>query len=503
MRSLKTVSIRHKLLAVLIMVGATAVFITGYLGYKAGEQGLTQTAMNQLTGIRRSKAHQIESYFRVIRSQVRMLRESRMVIDSLRELTTEFLKLDGSVVPVEQRIAVEEYYRTHYLPLLHRLVPSRAKFEDYLPSGRGAYYLQAAFLASNSFPVGRKESLDTATDVPGYSKVHAKYHPSFRKLADEFGYYDVFLIDAGTGRIVYTVKKEVDFATSLYIGPYRNSGLAKAVQEARNAPDPSLVPLVDFEMYEPSYGAPAAFAAAAVYDGTKLSGVLAIQLPNDEIDRVVSGDQGWESEGLGKSGDSGVVGADYRLRSNARGFLQRKEEALTQMRARGVPEATIERIRAYNSTVLQQEVRLPSVTAALNGEEGTRVQVGSAGRRTLVSYMPLNIPGLHWTIASRIDLAEALQSVDSLRKVLVWWGLATLLLTAIIALLLTRTILGPINRLVAAAQVSPPVTLRFKCQSGLKMNWAYSPERSMRWFAASTRRRQSSSKRIVRTSGCY
>ena len=302
------------------------------------------------------------------------------------------------------------------------------------------------------FLSGRKESLDTATDVPGYSKVHAKYHPSFRKLADEFGYYDVFLIDAGTGRIVYSVKKEVDFATSLYIGPYRNSGLAKAVQEARNAPDPSLVPLVDFEMYEPSYGAPAAFAAAAVYDGTKLSGVLAIQLPNDEIDRVVSGDQGWESEGLGKSGDSGVVGADYRLRSNARGFLQRKEEALTQMRARGVPEATIERIRAYNSTVLQQEVRLPSVTAALNGEEGTRVQVGSAGRRTLVSYMPLNIPGLHWTIASRIDLAEALQSVDSLRKVLVWWGLATLLLTAIIALLLTRTILGPINRLVAAAR---------------------------------------------------
>lgn len=452
MLSLKTVSIRHKLLAVLVTVGATAVIITGYLGYKAGEQGLTQTAMNQLTGIRRSKAYQIESYFRNIRSQVRTLRESRMVLDALREFRTEFLRLHGSAVPLEQRMVVEAYYKTHYLPQLHKLVPSRTKFEDYLPVGHGPYYLQAAFLASNPFPVGRKDSLDTAKDVPGYSAVHAKYHPSFRKLANEFGYYDLFLVDTANGRVIYSVKKEVDFATSLYVGPYRTSGLAKVVQDARDTKDPNLVSLVDFEMYEPSYGAPAAFVGAAVHDQQEPTGVLAIQLPNDEIDRVVSGDRGWEREGLGRSGDSGVVGADYRLRSNARGFLQRKEDALAQMRARGVPDATIERIRAYNSTVLQQEVRLPSVTAALKGEEGTRVQVGSAGGRTLVSYMPLNIPGLHWTIASRIDLAEALEPVDRFRKVLLWWGLATLLLTGIIALLLTRTILGPINRLVAAAR---------------------------------------------------
>ena len=88
---------------------------------------------------------------------------------------------------------------------------------------------------------------------------------------------------------------------------------------------------------------------------------LRSNFPNREIDKVVSGDRGWERDGLGNSGDSGIVGPDYLLRSNARGFLQRREEAIEQMRARGVPAKRSNAVRAYGSTVLQQQVRLPSV----------------------------------------------------------------------------------------------------------------------------------------------
>ena len=446
-------SIRYKLLTVLLGIGAAAVMITGLLGYEAGKRGLTQTAMNQLTGIRRSKAHQIESYFQSVRSQVRTLGESLMAVDALREFRSEFLKLDGPNVPPKLRATVAEYYSKHYLPGLHKLVKPRAAFDQYMPVGRGAYALQAAFLVNSPFPTGEKEELDSSADVPGYSRVHAMYHPSFRKISEEFGYYDLFLVDTSNGRIVYAVQKEVDFGTSLYIGPYKDTGLAKAVKRARDEQYTNSVVLSDFEMYEPSFGAPAAFAAAPIRDKGEVVGVLAIQLPNHEIDKVTSGDRGWERDGLGKSGDSGIVGPDYLLRSNARGFLQRREEAIDQMRARGVPAETIERIRAYGSTVLQQQVRLPSVQAALRGEEGTAVQVGSAGRPSLVSYMPLRIPGLHWTIASRIDLAEALEPVERFRKTLLWWGALTLSATALIALILTRTILLPVNRLVDAARL--------------------------------------------------
>ena len=90
-----SVSIKYKLLSVLLGIGAAAIVITGWLGYVAGKEGLTQTATNQLTGIRRSKAHQIEAYFGSIRSQVRMLSQSRMAIEALREFRSEFRKADA------------------------------------------------------------------------------------------------------------------------------------------------------------------------------------------------------------------------------------------------------------------------------------------------------------------------------------------------------------------------------------------------------------------------
>ena len=170
-------------------------------------------------------------------------------------------------------------------------------------------------------------------DVPGYSRVHSRLSPLVPE--DRRGVRILRLVSGrhkATGRIVYTVEKEVDFATSLYAGPYKDTGLAKAVKAgARCAGHECTSALSDFEMYEPSYGAPAAFAASAIHDNDgDVVGVLAIQLPNDEIDKVVSGDRGWERDGLGRSGDSGIVGSDYLLRSNARGFLQRREEASTR-----------------------------------------------------------------------------------------------------------------------------------------------------------------------------
>ena len=66
-----------------------------------------------------------------------------------------------------------------------------------------------------------------------------------------------------------------------------------------------------------------------------------------------------------------------------------------------LPEDKLERMKAFGTTILQQEVRLPSVELALQGQEGTIEQLGSAGRSSLVSYMPLRVEGLHWSLAAR------------------------------------------------------------------------------------------------------
>ncbi len=321
-----------------------------------------------------------------------------------------------------------------------------------MPVGRAPYFIQEHYLVRNPYPRLERDRLDLAKDGSEYSRVHAKYHPSLRRIARQFGYYDLFLIDNETGRIVYTVSKEPDFGTSLVKGPYRNTALAKAFQACRDNPDVDAACLTDFEDYEPSLGAPAAFMASPINDGDRRVGVLALQLSIDEIDRVVSGNHGWEKDGLGKTGDSGIVGPDFLMRTNSRGYVDDPEKHLARMRARGVPEKQIARIRAYKTTALQQMVKLPSVVAALKGEEGLRTQPGSSGARSLIAYGPLRVPGLHWTIASRMDEAEALAAVVEMRNKMLIWGLAVLLITAFVALMASRAIVRPLQVLAGASK---------------------------------------------------
>src|SRR4029078_13701826 len=98
------------------------------------------------------------------------------------------------------------------------------------------------------------------------------------------------------------------------------------------------------------------------------------------------------------------------------------------------------------------EVRLPSVKAALDGKEGAGLQIGSAGGRTLGSYGPLHIPGLRWTIAARMDEAEALAAVTAMRSRLLLLALAMLTAGFIKATLSTRALVWALRALAAASR---------------------------------------------------
>jgi len=56
-------------------------------------------------------------------------------------------------------------------------------------------YLQDQYITRNPHPTGNKDELDAAQDGTSYSAVHAKYHPYFRTLLRDRGYYDIFLFD--------------------------------------------------------------------------------------------------------------------------------------------------------------------------------------------------------------------------------------------------------------------------------------------------------------------
>ncbi len=443
--------IRTRLLLALLLLGATAVLAASAIGYRNARSSMIEAAERQLTGVRRAKAFAVESYFRTVTNHVRTLSESTMFVQGMEEFRATFREIDGPEAPPDLKDVVSAYYRENYLPALADLVTPRSSLDDYLPLGRGPYYAQYWYLVKNPAPAGRKQELDRAADGSRYSEVHARFHPSFRRLVERFGYADLMLVDDRTGRVVYTVMKQPDLGTSLVNGPYRGTGLAAAFEKCRAAKSGDEVFLTDFEDFEPSLGAPAAFACSPIVDHGRMIGTLVVELGVAELDRAVSGDRGWSRDGLGATGDVRIVGPDFRLRTNARRFIEDGEKYLAVLRDRGVPEDTLERIRAYGSTALQQRAQLPSVEAALRGEEGALRETGLTGVPTLDAYGPLKIDGLNWAITARLDEAEALAPLATMRRRLVLFTLLVLGATLLAAGIMARQIVRPVQALADAA----------------------------------------------------
>jgi len=465
-------SIRYKLLSLLLLLGVMTFAVTGTIAYIKYLSALKQDVMNQLTGINRSKQFEIEYYYTTIHNHAETLSDDRMFIDAMREFREAYDKMNAGPIPSEAMEGVRQDYKANFYPEMQKLKMARGRVEDYLPYTPAAIQLQYLYLVNNPNPHGHRDELTDAGDGSDYSRVHEKYHKAFRNLIRKFGYYDLYLIDYETGRIVYSVSKNRDFGTSLKEGPYRDSNLAKVVSQSLAANDPEKVFFSDFEPYEASSGEPTQYVASPIWDGQERLGVFALQLSTAAIDDVMTGKRGWVKYGLGNSGESVLVGGDYLMRTNSRQYLEDPDKFLAKLQAEGVSQVILDRIRTYRSTILQLPVKRGSIEAALAGKEGTVIETNARGQGppSLVSYMPLHIEGLHWAIGSRVYLNEALKPVSEMQRLFSWWGLGLLTLTVVAAWLMTRQILRPVNALVAAAQRVAAGDLN------AKVEWTYKDE---------------------------
>jgi methyl-accepting chemotaxis protein len=228
-------------------------------------------------------------------------------------------------------------------------------------------------------------------------------------MLERYGVYDIFLIDAESSRIVYSVFKEVDFGCSLRTGPLASTSLANAVEVALATPDRSVVAFGHFKAYMPSYDAPASFIATPIVDDDRVVGAMAFQIPIGTISEIIS-----ETAGMGETGETYAVGPDRLFRSNSRFAADL-----------GV-ESTILDPRFKQDTHAVRE-------ALDEGTSGTALGVDYRGKRVLSSWQPVSVhPGkaerddVTWALVSEIDEAEVLAPAFALRD----WAMRLFALTA-------------------------------------------------------------------------
>jgi hypothetical protein len=192
--SIQRLSIKSKLILMLLLASGFSTLVTATLGYRSGQQNLSQRVFNQLTSVRASKAYQIESYFRNIQHHTQTLSEGLSIIAAAEQFDAAFQALNKAGARAEVPAALATYYRNEFLPRLGHGDRGTPVLPAYLPKEPAARRLQTQYIATNPHPVGKKQRLVAATDNSAYSQAHRQYHPVFRNIVAKFGYYDMFLL---------------------------------------------------------------------------------------------------------------------------------------------------------------------------------------------------------------------------------------------------------------------------------------------------------------------
>jgi signal transduction histidine kinase len=407
-------SFRTKLQLAFVVLGLAATGVTGWQASAGAAAALTQASYDRLTAVRETRASELERYFVNIHNQVAALAGDEATLEALEQFEAAWNRLPSQA---RSEAAIEQYYRSAGMPL------------DWVPRDARTRALQLEFIVRNPHPYGAKDILLEAPQLGAYSRVHARFHPSFHRYRSAFGFYDVFLISPNGGRVLYTVLKEIDLGVSLEADPYRHSPLAaiyhKVLERARQAGplDPAVV-MEDYRPYVPSGMAPAAFVAAAVRRAGKVEGVFVIQVAIDEVNSVMDGGARWREQGLGETGQVYIVGPDNTLRSDLRRAIERPEDYFQELRAAGIGEDTVEAIRRHGTAVLAYPVDLDVVARVQSGERGTELGRNVTGRPVLRSHAPLQIGDLRWAIIAEIESEEALIPVVALRRRILTTALA-------------------------------------------------------------------------------
>ncbi|WP_418152371.1 adenylate/guanylate cyclase domain-containing protein [Litorimonas sp. RW-G-Af-16] len=295
-------------------------------------------------------------------------------------------------------------------------------------------------------------SYANAGDGSDYSAYHETYHAGLREFMQRFGYYDVFLIDFDSGDIVYSVAKEVDFGTNLLTGPYRSTGLAEVVWKVQREPIRGRATIVDFSPYLPSYNAPASFIAAPIYNGPHVIGIIALQVPVDRIQDIMTGERNWSNEGMGETGETYIIGQDMLMRSDSRFLIENKSDYFDMVRKTGLSEDIMSLIDKMETSILLQPVQTEGAMRALKGDTGYLVSNDYRDVTVLSTYSKLDIDGLDWGIVSEIDESEAFEPIGKLLQRIMISTAIFIPIVAYLSFWLSQSFLRPVRHLTETAR---------------------------------------------------
>ena len=244
-----------------------------------------------------------------------------------------------------------------------------------------------------------------------YKQVVEEINESVEYFADNDNWNDIYLIDT-QGNVIYSSDKSKDYATNLNSGPYQESSLSQAYHQGKKQ-----LSFVDFNYYEPS-GKQVGFVSAPVIDQNgNFLGVTALEFPISRINEIMH-----RESGLGKHGESYLVGADHLMRSKSK-FLK-------------------------ENTMLSKKIDNGCVDKVIKGKQGVSSYTNYRGVEVLASYMPIDVFGQNWGLFVEVNQSHIVKPINDLLNKLLWIVGITILVAVLITVIFVKFMISnPIHKM--------------------------------------------------------
>lgn len=392
---MKNLKLSQVLLGTMLLMGLTPIIISAIISSIIASDSLEKQSYAQLESIRHIKADAIKRHFAQSVAIIKTISTTPSTLSASIELKQSFnsyMSETGrqNTVPTLRR-ELSTFYKDEFGKKYQNVNDVAADLDPlYENITATAVALQHDYIYANPAQLGAKDEMYRANGDASYHDLHEKYHGFFRQTLQEFGYYDIFLVDPQTGAIFYSVFKELDYGTSLTTGPYANTNFAQVFQ--KTVLD-NKIHTIDYKRYQPSYEAPASFQAAPVMNGDKLEAVLIFQLPIEPINQIMT-----TRDGLGETGETYLVGEDRLMRS----------DSFQHADTHSVAASFADPENGSNNT--------SAVIDAFKGNSGTEI-IEHFHKDVVSSWELIDFGDFRWAILAEIDKDEAFAPVDNLHTI--------------------------------------------------------------------------------------
>ncbi|GIT80774.1 adenylate/guanylate cyclase domain-containing protein [Leifsonia sp. LS1] len=450
-RRRRGLTIQSKLLVMLLVVGVGATAVTGFISYYSSAQSLREAAFDQLTSVRANRSAEVQRLFSSVRSAVALASSNASAAEASNAFNAGFSALATSSIEPGGEQSLTAYYTDQFLPKVTERTAKTYAVDSFLPTDPAARYLQAKYTAVVGSDYQKALDYVDPADQGPWSAANATYGPYFADLATKLSFNDVLLLNT-TGDIVYSAYKGVDLGTNVETGPFRDSLLADAYEEALRSNTVDTTVTTDFQNYLPAFDEPVLWIVSPVGRDGVVTGALAFQIDVSAINDVMTGGTKWQAQGLGKTGESYLVGPGSTMRSTSRLLVESPKTYRTAVVDAGTAPSVADQIVRTGDPILLQPIETTAAKEGLRGETGLSTETGYTGREALMAYAPLRVQGLDWAIVAQMDTSEAFAPVNQLTQALLIAIIVIVIAVCLLSLGLAQVFLRPIRRLHRAVE---------------------------------------------------